>query len=361
MTDDATATEPRSEPERRLTRPREGRMLAGVCAGLGRYFDLDPLVYRVAFAALVLLGGSGILLYVAAWLVMPEEGEEDSILGQALRERRHRPWLLVGVGVVAFALIVGVSSVDAWPDPTDVWLAALAAGIAVLAWQLRGRAPRTGGGVPGAEAGPSAAGAAGSSRRPVFLPALGALIAAAGVLVLLQALDVVDVDWTLALASAVILVGLAVAVGAFFGRAGALAAFGLALLTLVAIVAAVDLPLKGPIGERTERPAGASELEPGYELSIGRLVVDLRQVVLPPGSTAVSTSVGIGELVVYVPPDVTVHVAAHATAGDTEVFGRSEDGWDVDQTFVVEVPGEAAPELVLEADVGFGSLEIHEG
>ena len=42
---------------RRLTRPREGRWLAGVSAGLGRYFDLSPAVYRIAFVALALAGG----------------------------------------------------------------------------------------------------------------------------------------------------------------------------------------------------------------------------------------------------------------------------------------------------------------
>ena len=56
-------------------RPRtdEGRWLGGVSAGLGRYFDINPLVYRVAFAALALAGGTGILLYLAAWLVIPHE------------------------------------------------------------------------------------------------------------------------------------------------------------------------------------------------------------------------------------------------------------------------------------------------
>ena len=62
-------------PARRLVRSRDDRWLGGVAGGLGRYFDVNPLVYRIAFAALALVGGTGVLLYLAAWLVIP--GEDD--------------------------------------------------------------------------------------------------------------------------------------------------------------------------------------------------------------------------------------------------------------------------------------------
>ena len=53
-----TIPTPAAEP-RRLTRVREGRWLGGVCAGLGNYFDLSPMIYRLGFAALSLAGGTG--------------------------------------------------------------------------------------------------------------------------------------------------------------------------------------------------------------------------------------------------------------------------------------------------------------
>lgn len=49
-------------PTRRLIRTNDGRWLGGVCAGLGRYFDVNPIVYRIAFAALAFAGGTGLLL-----------------------------------------------------------------------------------------------------------------------------------------------------------------------------------------------------------------------------------------------------------------------------------------------------------
>lgn len=47
------------------------RKIAGVCGGLGQYFELDPVLFRVAFLVLAFIGGLGILLYLALWLVVP--------------------------------------------------------------------------------------------------------------------------------------------------------------------------------------------------------------------------------------------------------------------------------------------------
>ena len=81
---------------RRLQRSRSDRMVAGVSGGLARYFEIHPAVFRVGFVVLTLLGGAGILIYAAAALVMPDEGKDDSIATAALRNRRDRPWPLIG-------------------------------------------------------------------------------------------------------------------------------------------------------------------------------------------------------------------------------------------------------------------------
>ena len=59
---------------KRLERSSSDRMVAGVAGGLGRYFDINPGVFRLGFVVLTLLGGAGILVYLAAVLVMPVEG-----------------------------------------------------------------------------------------------------------------------------------------------------------------------------------------------------------------------------------------------------------------------------------------------
>ena len=56
-----------------LTRPRDDRMIAGVCSGIGRRFGIDPNIVRIAFVASLLLPGPQFLIYIAAWVLMPEE------------------------------------------------------------------------------------------------------------------------------------------------------------------------------------------------------------------------------------------------------------------------------------------------
>jgi phage shock protein PspC (stress-responsive transcriptional regulator) len=60
--------------DKRLYRSRSDRMLGGVCGGLGAYFNVDPSLVRLAFVLLLVFGGSGFLLYLILWIVLPEEG-----------------------------------------------------------------------------------------------------------------------------------------------------------------------------------------------------------------------------------------------------------------------------------------------
>jgi phage shock protein C len=60
---------------KRLVRIQKDRKIAGVCTGLGAYFNADPAVFRIALIAMALMGGSGIMIYLIAWLVMPLQAE----------------------------------------------------------------------------------------------------------------------------------------------------------------------------------------------------------------------------------------------------------------------------------------------
>jgi phage shock protein PspC (stress-responsive transcriptional regulator) len=66
--------------QKQLIRPKQGRMVAGVCAGLGQFFGIDANIVRIVFAALtVFSAGAAALVYLVAWAVVPEEGESGSI------------------------------------------------------------------------------------------------------------------------------------------------------------------------------------------------------------------------------------------------------------------------------------------
>jgi phage shock protein C len=60
------------EPKK-LYRSMKNKMLGGVSAGLGEYFDIDPTIVRLGFIALALLGGPGIIIYIIMWLIVPPE------------------------------------------------------------------------------------------------------------------------------------------------------------------------------------------------------------------------------------------------------------------------------------------------
>jgi phage shock protein PspC (stress-responsive transcriptional regulator) len=60
-----------------LSRSRSDRVIAGICGGLGNYFDIDPIIFRILFVLLVVFGGSGVLIYIILWIVVPEEGEAE--------------------------------------------------------------------------------------------------------------------------------------------------------------------------------------------------------------------------------------------------------------------------------------------
>jgi len=115
---------------RQLRRSRSDRTLAGVCGGLAAYFEIHPAVFRVAFVVLTLMGGAGILIYLAAALVLPDEGKQDSVAAAALR--RRRPWVLVVLGLAAVVPLALLSEVPVWPRG-DAWVFILVAA-AILLW-----------------------------------------------------------------------------------------------------------------------------------------------------------------------------------------------------------------------------------
>ncbi|HEX4126001.1 MAG TPA: PspC domain-containing protein [Acidimicrobiales bacterium] len=76
--------------EQRLHRAGQGRMLAGVASGLADFFDVDPTIVRIAFVALAFLGGLAVPLYLAGWLLIPDEYSDTSVAEELLaRERAH--------------------------------------------------------------------------------------------------------------------------------------------------------------------------------------------------------------------------------------------------------------------------------
>jgi len=73
-----------------LYRPFQDRMLAGVAAGIARYLGVEVTVVRIVLAVLTVVGGVGVPLYLAGWLLIPEEGSEQSIAAEFIQSLQAR-------------------------------------------------------------------------------------------------------------------------------------------------------------------------------------------------------------------------------------------------------------------------------
>jgi phage shock protein PspC (stress-responsive transcriptional regulator) len=275
-------------------------MVAGVAGGLARYFDIHPVVYRVGFVVLTLLGGAGIIIYLALALVMPEEGKEDSFATAALRNRRERPWPLIGLALLAIAGVVLLSHATLWPHG-DAWIPLLLAGAAILWITRQGRkAPAT----------DAAALAAEDSRR--IRRVFKGLLIAFGTLV------------------------------------------ALVLVTAAIIAAVFHVHLGSGAGDRSYVVSGTQDLRKSYKLGIGDMNVDLSNVRFPAGETSVRARVDIGKLDVIVPNDVALRIDGDAQLGQVQMLGQTADGRNVDR----HVAETGKRVLVLKAHVGIGKVQV---
>jgi phage shock protein PspC (stress-responsive transcriptional regulator) len=77
-------------PAQPLSRPVQDRMLAGVGSGIARYLGVDVTAVRVVLAVLAVIGGAGVPIYLAGWLLIPEEGRERSIAVDFIQSRQAR-------------------------------------------------------------------------------------------------------------------------------------------------------------------------------------------------------------------------------------------------------------------------------
>jgi signal transduction histidine kinase len=120
---------------RRLVRREEGRLVAGVAAGLGDTFGVDVNVVRCGFLVLTLAGGLGVLLYAIGWLLM-RSGDPD------LPRRRSDVISTIAFSAIVLGLLIVVRVAGLWPGDVIVWPLAIALiGLAILSMRPRESAP----------------------------------------------------------------------------------------------------------------------------------------------------------------------------------------------------------------------------
>ena len=332
-------------PARRLYRSRGDRVIGGVCGGLAKYFGIDAVIVRIVAVVAAFFGGAGILAYIAAMLLVPDED------GAHLTDRpgmRGRLATLVGVVLLVAAAGALLPWGWNWGGGGDWWFGgwlfftALLAVVAYAGWSMiQGREPR--------QRGDGASVARSLLLGIALLTACAILAAGAG--------WAAAVGEDAVVAGLVIVAGAMLAVAAFVRPVRWMIAPALALALPLAVVSAANIDVDNSIGERHYRPLNVSEVRSSYELGMGSLEVDLRGVDFPAGDRRLKMKVGVGEAVLLVPDNVCVASKAQVGVGDVDVFTQSNGGVDVDWEDL-RVARPAMTRLVLDADVGIGHLVV---
>jgi phage shock protein PspC (stress-responsive transcriptional regulator) len=392
-----------------MRRSRTDRKIVGVAGGLGRWAGVDPLVFRILFVVLTIFGGSGILLYALGWLLIPDEGEQESEGQRLVNGHSRTRFRTVVVLIVVLVLGLGVtgSLIDSGPGLGGLGVL-LVIGLGVVLVLRNGQRPpveqppvaeppvaRTETGEYGQTPGTAYAAAPPSAYAPTAplppptattYPVYGPPVPPApkersilgrvtisvaaivgGLLIGWNAATDSDVPARVIVAAALGVVGLGLVVGAFVGRARGLVVLGLLLTLLASATAFAGVQVRGGVGDRTWTPSALSEVRPQYRLGAGQATLDLSRVDFSSaGRERVEVRQGVGDLLIVVPSDVIVLVDADVRAGEIRRdLGsgtgkeRLQNGTDVSERFTL--PASSAPSsavLVIDAELGVGSLEV---
>jgi phage shock protein PspC (stress-responsive transcriptional regulator) len=319
---------------RRLTRSTSSKYVAGVAGGLGRYFGLDPVLFRVAFGVSMVFGGIGIVAYIALWVFLPTEDGEPAFM-----DDRSRATTVVAMAILAIAAF-SVLRPPSFVLGPGLLACAVVIVLAVLLW-------RAVGGGRGDD--PARAVARGTLALLLLVGALGAatgigFIAAVGGGTAVAILSVVA--------------GLGLVAAGLLGGPRWLILPVIVLVLPLAVVSAAGIDLHGGVGHRQYRPVSVAELRPEYRLGVGDLNLDLRHMDLPAGTTNVKLVVGVGDAKVRVPNGVCVTTDAAIGVGATDLPDDDQHGFDLSVPAATEAPREGRPMLRVDADLGLGYLRV---
>ncbi len=323
---------PGAQPTRRLTRSRTDRMVGGVCGGLARYWNTDPVLLRILTVVLTLATGGAFLVgYIIAWIAIPDEPMGPYPFGQGPRADQ--------VGYAAGGNPPYADQTASYEAPPRER--------SYLGWLI-----------------------------------VSAVILVAGILGLVGFLAEPSIQfWGVLFAVLLTLIGVGLLVGTRYGRARWLVflAVPMAFLTF-GTVAAANWVQDEPNWERWSTSSGALTIgdrtwEVGradltgapltYRLSAGNATLDLTGLtgtdVLEGRRIQIDAGVGLGQLLVLLPPDMTLELASTVRAGQITVPGRDRvEGTNLalDTTIEPLSAERAGYTVTLDAAIGAGNLEV---
>jgi len=379
-------------PRRALRRSRTDRVGAGVAGGLGSYFDVDPVLFRVLFATSAFFGGVGIIAYVLAWAAIPEEGTTTAAVDgwiRALRLRRVPVWLVavaagLGLWLLAFSwwapgpffpaivialLLVAVAARRRPSADSPPWVATEPA--------AADYPPADGLTAPLPPSGPTWVGetrqwvsesrlARRERRRrsfPVRVATLSVLVVTLGIL---GAVDAASNNIALPVFFWVTL-GI-VTVGLFIGIIARRAPWSLTLLLIPAILGIIafgstDARLSDGFGTRDWVPTSAPAAS--YRLAFGQGTLDLRHVPTATAASTVDVTMAAGNVRIIAPPTMNLRVIANVHIGRIQVDeptvlpngGQDSGGINLQES--IEPPaGASGAQLTVDVHLASGLISL---
>jgi phage shock protein PspC (stress-responsive transcriptional regulator) len=388
-------------------------VIAGVSGGLGEYFGVDPVLFRVLFATSAFFGGVGIIGYLVAWAVIPERGNPAAPLdGVAGWLRRHR--IPVGVAVAVAAVLAWASLFSWWrPWPFFPLLIVAIVLVAVLERNRDRRAASFGGGgastgmppagmppaaVPPAGTAPTAgypasdypyptnpmtstaqyppapatanqsefrawvaeARTARARRRQANRPLRVAVWSA--IVLALLGLGIADGITGIPMPTYLWVIGSIVVVGLVVGAVLRRPVWGFAPILFPVVVLLVALggtsaSLHDGSGDRSYAPSSAADIQSTYHQAFGRLRLDLTQVGVLDGRRTVDVRQAAGQVKLIVPRTLDVTVRSRVWAGEVEVDRQEVQSGADFRRDVVLGPGDS-DRLTVDVDLTDGQVSI---
>jgi phage shock protein PspC (stress-responsive transcriptional regulator) len=341
MTDELTPPSPGS---RNLRRSDTERVVAGVAGGLGEYFDVDPVLFRVLFGVSAFFGGFGILAYLVAWAVMPESDAASAPLDRAAAGLRHRRIpALVAIAVLA---IVVWAALFSWWSPWPFWPLLVLAVVVIAVLDRRRKttlaSPRSAAVdpavvapemqinpallPPAAQTNPWIAESRRAARqrwersRPVRVAGWSALalsLLGLGIADAVTGIRLPVYFWVTAAIAVATLVA-----GAVLRRP----VWGIALVLPAAVAGLIGfggtaVSLHDGSGDRLLMPTAGNQLPADYRMAFGRTTLDLTAL-RPSDTGSVRIRQAAGQVKIILPASADVRVHAGLRFGTIQVDGR---------------------------------------
>lgn len=349
-----------------LRRRVNDRVIGGVAGGLGDYFNVDPLLFRIGFVGLMIFGGAGLVLYLIGWLLLPAAGSDRSMAEGFLQRVALTPRRIgwIALAVLVFLLFSSATN-NGWSyslreGPLGIPGAAWALGVMVAGVLLLRRGETVPAeAVAASDVAPLRAPlvkATPRPRSPLAWYVVAALLVAIGVLAMFSQAANVEVAPGQFFGSALAVLGIGLVVGAWWGRARILILLALLLMPLAVTASFITTPLEGGIGDHRYVPVTAAEVKDEYRSLAGQTILDLQDLQTSPRTIHIAASVAVGQLVVILPQGASVELRTRVGAGDSYVLGSQDGGTSLDNLYVRHQLNQTT--YVLDLEMGIGNVFV---